>query len=89
MIEEAGAAALEVNWYELSTDLHTSSATVEDELVAMASRREGTGHDSRGGETVAVFHGLRQRSPSSSTRRAPMVSCSSTGSINPTSTSGR
>jgi len=35
MIEEAGAAALEVNWYELSTDLHTSSATVEDELVAM------------------------------------------------------
>ena len=35
MIEEAGAAALEVNWYELSTDVNTSSATVEDELVAM------------------------------------------------------
>ena len=35
MIAEAGAAALEVTWYELNTDLHTSSATVEDELVAM------------------------------------------------------
>ena len=35
MIEQAGAAALEVNWYELSTDPRTSGAAIEDELVSM------------------------------------------------------
>src|SRR6185437_13997563 len=35
MIEQAGAAAIEVNWYEVSTDSRTSGATAEDELVEM------------------------------------------------------
>lgn len=35
MIEQAGAAALEVNWYELSTDPRASGATIEDDLVSM------------------------------------------------------
>jgi dihydroorotate dehydrogenase (fumarate) len=35
IIAQAGAAAIEINWYELSTDHRTSSATAEDELVAM------------------------------------------------------
>lgn len=35
MIEQAGAAALEVNWYDVSTDSRTSGATVEDELIEM------------------------------------------------------
>jgi dihydroorotate dehydrogenase (fumarate) len=35
MIAQAGAAAIEVNWYELSADQRTSGATAEDELVAM------------------------------------------------------
>jgi dihydroorotate dehydrogenase (fumarate) len=35
MIQQAGAAALEVNWYELNTDPRTSSASVEDELVEL------------------------------------------------------
>jgi dihydroorotate dehydrogenase (fumarate) len=35
MIAQAGAAALEVNWYELSTDLRTCGPTVEDDLVEM------------------------------------------------------
>jgi dihydroorotate dehydrogenase (fumarate) len=35
MLEQAGAAALEVNWYEVSTDPRTSGAAIEDELVSM------------------------------------------------------
>ena len=35
MIAQAGAAAIEVNWYELTIDQRTSSATAEDELVEM------------------------------------------------------
>jgi dihydroorotate dehydrogenase (fumarate) len=35
MIEQAGAAAIEVNWYEVSTNSRTSAATVEDELVEL------------------------------------------------------
>ena len=35
MIEQAGAAAIEVNWYEVSTDPRTSGATAEDDLVDM------------------------------------------------------
>jgi dihydroorotate dehydrogenase (fumarate) len=35
LIEEAGAAALEVNWYEVNTDVRSSGAAAEDELVEM------------------------------------------------------
>ena len=35
MIQQAGAAALEVNWYEVNTDLRASGAAAEDELVEM------------------------------------------------------
>jgi dihydroorotate dehydrogenase (fumarate) len=35
MIEQAGAAALEINWYEVLTDTRTSGAGVEDDLVDM------------------------------------------------------
>jgi len=35
MIEQAGAAALEVNWYEVNTDLRAGSASAEDDLVEM------------------------------------------------------
>ena len=35
MIEQAGAAALEVNWYQVNTDARTSGAAVEDELTEM------------------------------------------------------
>src|SRR5581483_9119885 len=35
MIEQAGAAALEVNWYQVHTDLRTDGAAVEDELAEM------------------------------------------------------
>src|SRR5262249_42774006 len=35
MIQQAGAAALEVNWYEVNTDLRGSGAAAEDELVDM------------------------------------------------------
>jgi dihydroorotate dehydrogenase (fumarate) len=35
MIEQAGAAALEVNWYEVSTDPRASGMAIEDELVEM------------------------------------------------------
>jgi dihydroorotate dehydrogenase (fumarate) len=35
MIEQAGAAALEVNWYEVHTDTRASGGYVEEELVEM------------------------------------------------------
>jgi len=35
LIEQAGAAALEVNWYAVNTDPRASGAAVEDELVEM------------------------------------------------------
>jgi dihydroorotate dehydrogenase (fumarate) len=35
MIERAGAAAIELNWYDVSTDPRTSGATAEDELIEM------------------------------------------------------
>ena len=35
MIEQAGAAALEVNWYQVNTNPRTSSLAVEDELAGM------------------------------------------------------
>jgi dihydroorotate dehydrogenase (fumarate) len=35
MIEQAGAAALEVNWYEVNTDLRAGGASAEDDLVEM------------------------------------------------------
>ena len=35
MIEQAGAAALEVNWYQVNTDLRASGSAVEDELTDM------------------------------------------------------
>jgi len=35
MIEQAGAAALEVNWYQVNTSAGASSLAVEDELVDM------------------------------------------------------
>ncbi len=35
MIEQAGAAALEVNWYEVQTDTRASAEYVEEELVEM------------------------------------------------------
>jgi dihydroorotate dehydrogenase (fumarate) len=35
MIEQAGAAALEVNWYQVNTNAGTSSLAVEDELTGM------------------------------------------------------
>ena len=34
-IEQAGAAALEVNWYEVNTDVRASGAAIEDELTEM------------------------------------------------------
>ena len=35
LIEQAGAAALEVNWYEVHTDARASGMAIEDELVEM------------------------------------------------------
>ena len=35
IIEQAGAAALEVNWYQVNTDPHASGAAIEDELTEM------------------------------------------------------
>ena len=35
VIEQAGAAALEVNWYQVNTDLRASAAAIEDDLVEM------------------------------------------------------
>lgn len=35
LIERAGAAALEVNWYEVHTDARASAAAIEDDLVEM------------------------------------------------------
>src|SRR6185369_9722936 len=35
MIERAGAAAIELNWYDVNTDPRTSGATAEDDLVEM------------------------------------------------------
>jgi len=35
LIEQAGAAALEVNWYEVNTDTRASGAAIEDDLVEM------------------------------------------------------
>jgi dihydroorotate dehydrogenase (fumarate) len=35
IIEQAGAAALEVNWYQVNTDPHASGAAIEDELAEM------------------------------------------------------
>lgn len=35
MIEQAGAAALEVNWYEVDTDPRAGGASAEDDLVEM------------------------------------------------------
>ena len=35
LIEQAGAAALEVNWYQVNTDPRASGASVEDELAEM------------------------------------------------------
>jgi dihydroorotate dehydrogenase (fumarate) len=35
MIEQAGAAALEINWYQLHTDMRADGASVEDELSSM------------------------------------------------------
>jgi dihydroorotate dehydrogenase (fumarate) len=35
MIEQAGAAALEVNWYDVATDLRTSGASIEEDLVEL------------------------------------------------------
>ena len=29
IIEQAGAAALEVNWYQVNTDVHASGAAIE------------------------------------------------------------
>jgi len=41
MIEQAGAAALEVNWYQVHTDARASSAAIEDELVEMVREVKG------------------------------------------------
>lgn len=37
MLEQAGAAALEVNWYQVNTDLRTSGTAIENELIEMVT----------------------------------------------------
>jgi dihydroorotate dehydrogenase (fumarate) len=41
MIEQAGAAALEVNWYQVHSDVRTPGASVEDELAEMVRDVKG------------------------------------------------
>jgi len=41
MIEQAGAAALEVNWYQVHSDARTPGASVEDELAEMVRDVKG------------------------------------------------
>ena len=41
LIEQAGAAALEVNWYEVNTDARASAAYAEEELVEMVRDIKG------------------------------------------------
>jgi len=41
MIEQAGAAALEVNWYEVNTDLRAGGASAEEDLVEMVRDVKG------------------------------------------------
>ena len=65
MIEQAGAAALEVNWYQVNTSAGASSLAVEDELVDMVRDTKRMLKIPAGREALAVLHGVRQRRPRS------------------------
>ena len=67
-LEQAGADALELNLYEVVTDLSTPSIAIERHTDRHRVRREAFADNSRGSEGVAVLLGVRQHG--ASTRRS-------------------
>ena len=69
LIEQAGADALELNMYEVVTDLDQSAAAVEHGLKQVVRGSQVRAHDSARDQAVAVLHGVRSRGPIARRRR--------------------
>ena len=89
MIEQAGADALELNLYEVATQLDASSVAIEERIVNVVRDLKGLIKDPHRRETLALLHGTRQPGSRNSTPPARTGWCSSTGSTSLTSISAR
>jgi dihydroorotate dehydrogenase (fumarate) len=88
IIEQAGADALELNLYEVVTDLDTSTAAVEHKLFDVTTELNASSESPSPSRSRRSSR-RSDTSPGNSIARAPMASCCSTASTSRTSTSGR
>ena len=89
LIEQAGADALELNLYHVAADPERTAADIEAaDLDVVRGRARRIAHPARGeAQPVLLVDGELRPRPSSTP--APMGSCCSTASTNPTSISRR